>query len=240
MNHFQSGKTVEIDSARTFQVGLFGGMARTVRTTIRRDSAANKFVFYNDSRVLSFGGIAQLPITENFDVGGDVTFSAFSLDDRNFAEEGLGRIAGGTALRVFGKYALLPKASPIGIALLSVVGYALGGTGESSDIRVNQNEPARATASSGGITLEFAVPISFHRKDFALTLTPVYYALNQNVNYSFKPENQGREERQSFNRRFSNFGLGIGVHARSLRFEVTLVENLRGTVIPFFGLMLAL
>lgn len=241
MNHFQSGKTVEIDSAKSFQIGIFAGMARTMRATIRRDSAANKSVFYNDTRALSFGGMLQVPLSERFEVGGDVTFSAFSIDDRNFAEEGLGRIGGGTALRVFGKYALLPTSSRIGVALMPVVGYALGGVGESSDLRINQNEPAKATASSGGLTLEFAAPISFHAsKDFALALTPVYYALNQNVRYVFTPENRGAEEKSAFNRRFSNFGLGVGVRARALRFEVTFVENLRGAIIPFFGLMLAL
>lgn len=241
MNHFQSGRTIGIDSLKPAEVGVSIGMARTMRTTVFRDSAGNKSAFYNDTRTVVAGGMMQFAITENFDLGGDATIAVLNLDDRNFAEEGIGRIGGGMAFRVFGKYELLPKSSKVGVALLPLVGYAIGGSGESSDIRINQNQPAKATASSGGFTVEIATPISFHPNNtVALTLTPIYYALNQNINYTFTPENSGAEEKQSFNRRFSNFGLGIGIHAKNLRAEVTLVENLRGSIIPFFGLMLAL
>ncbi len=241
MNHFQSGRTIGIDSLKPAEVGFSVGTARTMRTTIVRDSVGKKTVFYNDTRTIVAGGMMQFAITENLDIGGDVTIAALNLDDRNFAEEGIGKIGGGMAFRLFGKYELLPKSSKVGVALMPLVGYAIGGTGESSDIRINQNQPAKATASSGGFTFEIATPISFHpNKDVALTLTPIYYALNQNINYTFTPENSRAEEKQSFNRRFSNFGFGIGIHAKNLRAEVTLVENLRGSIVPFFGLMLAL
>lgn len=241
MNHFQTGKTIGSDSLKQSEVGFSIGMARTMRTTIFRDSLANKTAIYNDTRTIVAGGMMQFAITENFDMGGDATIAVLNLDDRDFAEEGIGRIGGGMAFRLFGKYELLPKSSKIGVALLPLVGYAIGGTGESSDIRFDQNQPARASASSGGLTIELAAPISFHpRKDLTLTLTPIYYALNQNINYTFTPENNGAEENQSFNRRFNNFGFGIGIHAKMLRAEVTLVENLRGSIMPFFGLMLAL
>ncbi len=241
MNHFQSGKTIGSDSLKQSEVGFSIGMARTMRTTIFRDSAGNKSSFYNDTRTIAAGGMMQFAITENFDLGGDATIAIVNLDDRNFAEEGIGRIGGGMTFRLFGKYELLPKSSKVGVALLPLVGYAVGGTGESSDIRINQNQPAKATASSGGLTLEVATPISFHpRPDLTLTLTPIYYALNQNINYTFTPENGGAEEKQSFNRRFGNFGVGVGIHAKMLRAEVTFVENFRGSIVPFFGLMLAL
>jgi len=241
MNHFQSGRTIGIDSLKPAEVGVSIGMARTMRTTIFRDSLANKTAFYNDTRTIAAVGMIQFAITENLDIGGDATITVLTLDDRNFAEEGIGRIGGGMAFRLFGKYELLPKLSKVGVALLPLVGYAIGGTGESSDIRINQNQPAKATASSGGFTFEIATPISFHpNKTVALTLTPIYYALNQNINYTFTPENSSAEEKQSFNRQFSNFGVGIGIHVKNLRAEVTLVENLRGSIVPFFGLMLAL
>jgi hypothetical protein len=241
MNHFQSGRTIGIDSLKPAEVGFSVGMARTMRTTIVRDSLANKTAFYNDTRTVVAGGMIQFAITENLDIGGDATIAFLNLDDRNFAEEGIGRIGGGMAFRLFGKYELLPKSSKVGVALLPLVGYAIGGTGESTDIRINQNQPAKATASSGGFTFEIATPISFYpNKTLAITLTPIYYALNQNINYAFTPENGGREEKQSFNRRFSNFGLGIGIYVKNLRAEVTLVENLRGSIVPFFGFMLVM
>ncbi len=241
MNHFQSGRTIGIDSLKPAEVGFSIGMARTMRTTIVRDDTGKKTAFYNDTRTIAAGGMMQFAITENLDIGGDATIAVLNLDDRNFAEEGIGRIGGGMAFRLFGKYELLPKSSKLGIALLPLVGYAIGGTGESSDIRINQNQPAKATASSGGFTFEIATPISFHpNKTVTITLTPIYYALNQNINYTFTPENSGAEEKQSFKRQFSNFGLGIGIHAKNLRAEVTLIENLRGSIIPYFGLMLAL
>jgi hypothetical protein len=241
MNHFQSGRTIGVDSLKPAEVGFSVGMARTMRTTIVRDSLANKTAFYNDTRTVVAGGMIQFAITENLDIGGDATIAFLNLDDRNFAEEGIGRIGGGMAFRLFGKYELLPKSSKVGVALLPLVGYAIGGTGESTDIRINQNQPAKATASSGGFTFEIATPISFYpNKTLAITLTPIYYALNQNINYAFTPENGGREEKQSFNRRFSNFGLGIGIYVKNLRAEVTLVENLRGSIVPFFGFMLVM
>ncbi len=241
INHFQSGKTIGIDSLKQSEVGFSIGMARTMRTTIFRDSIGNKSVFYNDTRTITASGMIQLAITENIDVGSDATITILSLDDRNFIEEGLGRIGGGTAFRVFGKYELLPKSSKIGIALLPLIGYAVGGTGESSDASVDQNQSAKATALSGGLTLEFATPISFHlRPDLTFTLTPVYYVLNQNISYTFTPRNSGAEERQSFKRQFSNFGLGIGIHAKVLRAEVTFIENINRSIVPFFGLMLGL
>ncbi|MFQ3608655.1 MAG: hypothetical protein SNJ55_08510 [Chloroherpetonaceae bacterium] len=144
MNHFQSGKTIGSDSLKQSEVGFSIGMARTMRTTIFRDSAGNKSSFYNDTRTIAAGGMMQFAITENFDVGGDATIAIVNLDDRNFAEEGIGRIGGGMAFRLFGKYELLPKSSKVGVALLPLVGYAVGGTGESSDIRINAKSAGKS------------------------------------------------------------------------------------------------
>lgn len=189
-NLYQDGKTLGKDS-------LDGAFSVTLHQMPRyfhldTDTAAKNQLHIGDQHDLApwVQLHGQYGITKRLDIGGSA---------------GTGIMFGGGA-QIFAKYAMLPKESRTGIALLALGGFAY------TDLDNEEDDDDEPTAAIGYLNSLYAMPISFDvSKRVSLVVQPIYGI--ERVTLRFKDDDPSTPRRIS--RTFTSYKLGAGIIVKS-------------------------
>jgi hypothetical protein len=213
MNHFQDGKTVGEGNVE-LNFGLGTGLAYNTDTT--EIDPQNYEVRTERGPVSVFlSGMIRAGVTSNFDLGGEL-FTSF----------------GSTGFKFFGKYALTDSLSPLGIALMPIIGFSFPWFEEDEDQYQTFDEgEARYVVRS--FLMEFLIPISYHTSErFAITWGPKLYFHH---NYLLQSGDEDVEFHRKGRQTYTSPGAFLGFHIDNVRIEANIIYFNKQYWTPYFG-----